>query len=190
MGIFAREHGLPVGARPIIHRIDEDGSLPREAFFQELREEFSLKTPVDVLLDSYYVEYISCFDVERATVTSLRSLRAIGWKLAVVTNGPPEQLLKLESTNLVDEFDAICISQVVGSHKPDVGIFHEAAIRCGVPLNGWMVGDSPSADIMGGQRSNLRTIWMSRGRAWNEDRPAPDAIVTSISEAAEIIARS
>jgi FMN phosphatase YigB (HAD superfamily) len=189
MDIFVDRHRLRVGARSIIRRIDEDGSVPREIFFQDLKVEFSLP-PTDVLLDSYYVDYISCFTVDRAVVTSLRSLRAQGWKLAVVTNGPPSQVLKLEATNLVDEFDAICISQVVGSHKPDLGIFQEAANRCGMPLEGWMVGDSPSADIAGGQRSNLGTIWMSRGRTWNVDDPPPDAIVTSIPEAAEIIARS
>jgi FMN phosphatase YigB (HAD superfamily) len=187
---FTVEYGLGADDRSIIHRLDEDGSSPRELFFEQLREEFSLETSVTVLLDRYYVDYISCFDIDLATIAALRSLRSDGWKLAVVTNGPPSQMQKLEATNLVDEFDAICISDVVGSRKPDVGIFEEAARRCGVPLDGWMVGDSPGADIVGGQRAKLRTVWMSRGRRWDEDESSPDAIATSIPDAAKIIASS
>jgi putative hydrolase of the HAD superfamily len=190
MDLFIAEQSLPAEARSIIHRFDGDGFLPREQFFENLREEFSLETPIKTLLDRYYVDYISRFVVESATVDALRSLRADGWKLAVVTNGPPSQMRKLEVANLVHEFDAVCVSDIVGSHKPDARIFEEAARRCGLPLDGWMVGDSPSADIVGGQRAQLRTIWMSRGRTWDEAEPAPDAIVTSIPEAVNIIASS
>ncbi len=60
----------------------------------------------------------------------------------MVTNGPPSQLLKI---------DAICVSSIVGSRKPERRIFEETAQICEVPLNGWMVGDSPHADIEGGR---------------------------------------
>ena len=65
----------------------------------------------------------------------------------MVTNGPPSQLLKIDATNLAGEFDAICVSSIVGSRKPERRIFEEAAKICEVPLNGWMVGDSPNADV-------------------------------------------
>jgi len=78
--------------------------------------------------------------------------------VGVVTNGPPSQWDKLEATRTVDEFDAVCISAVVGSWKPDIGIFREAARACGVPLEGWMVGASAEADIVGGAGAGLRTI--------------------------------
>ena len=53
-----------------------------------------------------------------------------------------------------------------------------------VPLKGWMVGDSPHADIEGGRAAGLATIWMARGRDWDESTFAPpDAEVATIVEA-------
>jgi FMN phosphatase YigB (HAD superfamily) len=102
----------------------------------------------------------------------------------VVTNGPPSQLLKIDATYLASEFDAICVSSTVGSRKPERRIFEVAAQVCEVPLNGWMVGDSPHADVEGGRAAGLATIWMARGRDWDHSTFAPpDAEVATIVEA-------
>jgi len=58
---------------------------------------------------------------------------------------------------------------------------------CASRLEGWMVGDSATADISGGQAVGLRTVWMARGRKWDEAMPPPDFIVESISDAVAII---
>lgn len=187
---FVAQYNLPESAPSFIVRVDEDGASPREFFFEEIREEFALEIPVDVLLAQYYVDYIACFEIDAATIPGLRSLRADGWKIAVVTNGPPSQIKKMEATGLVGEFDAISISEVVGARKPARDIFEDAAARCGVPLQGWMVGDSASADIAGGQGAGLRTIWMSRGRVWDDAVTTPDFSAASIEEAIHIIAGS
>jgi putative hydrolase of the HAD superfamily len=110
--------------------------------------------------------------------------------IGVVTNGQSFQRAKLEATGLVDEVDAICISALVGAWKPDAAIFEEAARMCGVPLTGWMVGDSVAADMAGGRRAGLRTIWMARNRTWDSREPAPDAIASTIPQAVEVILRS
>ena len=59
-----------------------------------------------------------------------------------------------------------------------------------VPLVGWMVGDSADADIVGGRRAGLKTIWMARGRTWPSDEFSPDFTVATIPEAVDIIVRS
>lgn len=135
----------------------------------------------------YRVDYPACFTVDDGTVESIRALRSTGWKLGIITNGASFQLDKLTATNLIDEFDAICISENVGASKPEVAIFEEAARRCGEPLAGWMVGDSLHADIEGGRRAGLRTIWMARGRTRLRENPVPDAIVATIPEAVDIM---
>ena len=144
-------------------------------------------TSVDDLLARYFVEYPACYSVDEETIDAVRRLRTNGWKVGVVTNGPPSQQAKLEATDMVGEFDAICISQMVGAHKPDIAIFEEAARLCALPLDGWMVGDSAAADIRGGKQAGLRTIWMARGRAWDLADPAPDAIAETIAEAVSTI---
>jgi putative hydrolase of the HAD superfamily len=75
----------------------------------------------------------------------------------------------------------------VDSWKPDSGIFEEAARRCGVSLDGWMIGDSGPADIRGGQGVGLRTIWFHRGRTWDLGGPEPDAQAADVPAAVRII---
>ena len=178
---------LPDGSHAEIVAADDDGMRPREELFAGVRDRFGLEVPVDDLVEAYHVDYpaeFSCPDTSRA---ALRRLRSSGWKVAVVTNGPTFQQRKLEVTGLGDEVDAVCVSAVVGSWKPDPGIFAEAARRCGCELAGWMVGDSPAADIRGGQGVGLRTIWIPRGRAWDLDDPGPDAVAADVPAAVRII---
>ena len=184
---FMESNRLPPEAWAVIERADGDGMRPRDQFFAQLKGALDIPTGIDDLLAGYYAEYPACFSVDGETIDAVRSLRTAGWKVAVITNGPPSQWAKIEATDMADEFDAICISEIVGAHKPDVVIFEEAARLCGVPLEGWMVGDSAAADIAGGKRAGLQTIWMARGRTWDAAQPAPDAMVETVAEAVSII---
>ena len=187
---FIASNGLNHGARAVIARADGDGIAPREDFFSELREELGIRTEVADLVADYYREYPSKFSVEPETIEGIRLLRSSGFKVGVVTNGPPSQWSKLEAAGMAGEFDAVCISAVVGSWKPDLPIFTTAARACNVALEGWMVGDSAQADIVGGANAGLRTIWMARGRRWTLDGLRPDHIVDSIPQAIELILKS
>jgi HAD superfamily hydrolase (TIGR01509 family) len=186
---FLAVHGLGQDAWATIERADADGYNPRERFFSELRGELGLPDSADDLLAEYHVDYPSNFVAEPGVIDAVRSLRAAEFKVGVVTNGPPSQWAKLEAAGIEDEFDAVCISSVVGTQKPGLAIFEEAARSCGLPLDGWMVGDSPEADIAGGIAAGLRTIWMSRGRTWSGLDYVPEFTVSSIGEAVEIILR-
>lgn len=186
--IFIDAHGLSREAWPVIESADDDGMRTRGQFFEVLRASLSIEASVDELLDSYHDEYPRCYSVSEETLDAIRRLRVNGWKVGVVTNGPPSQMLKIEITNLAQEFDAICVSSIVGSSKPERRIFEEAARVCDVALHGWMVGDSPHADIEGGRAAGLATIWMARGRDWDSSSLAPpDAVVTTIVEAVSTI---
>ena len=184
---FGTEFELPAGSLTLIGQLDGDGSIPREEFFEAVRRAFGITTSIEELVTRYYLEYPECFTVARDTIDALRNLRSQGWKVGVVTNGPPSQMRKLECTALVGEVDAVCISETIGAWKPDPVIFEEAARRCGLPLRGWMVGDSVSADIVGGQGCGLRTVWMSRGRAWDPSELPPDAVAATIPQAVDLI---
>jgi putative hydrolase of the HAD superfamily len=189
-GRFVESHGLDRDAVEVIRQLDGDGLAPREQFLADLRRAFDISTGVDVLLENYYDEYPSFFSVEPETLAAIRTLRGNGVKVGVVTNGPPTQWAKIEAAGLAGEVDAVCISAVVGAWKPDVAIFEAAARACRVPLAGWMVGDSADADMVGGRRAGLKTIWMARGRAWQPGDCSPDFTVATIPEAVDIIVRS
>jgi HAD superfamily hydrolase (TIGR01549 family) len=186
---FLEAHGLGADASPIVERADADGYKPREQFFAELRRDLAIANSIDELLGEYYLEYPSKYAAEPEVINAVRSLRTAGFKIGVVTNGPPSQSRKLEAVGIEGEFDAVCISSVIGARKPDRTIFEEAARLCDLPLVGWMVGDSPEADVGGGVMAGLRTIWMSRGRKWSGLDYSPEFTVSTIPEAVEIILR-
>jgi HAD superfamily hydrolase (TIGR01549 family) len=165
--------------------------ISRENASSELRTELGINEPVQELLADYYTEYPSKYSAEPGVIEAIRSLRAGGFKVGVVTNGPPSQEKKLQVAGIQGEFDAVCVSAIVGGvTKPDRAIFEEAARICELPLQGWMVGDSPEANIAGGITVGLRTIWMHRGREWSDFDYRPDFSASSIPEAVEIILRS
>ncbi len=184
---FVAHHELGKGASAVIKRADADGYRPREKFFAELRGELGLTSPIDELLAEYDVQYPSKYVAEPLVIDAIRSLRAADFKVGVVTNGPVSQWAKFEAAGIESEFDAVCISSAIGANKPDLAIFKEAADRCELPLDGWMVGDSPEADIAGGIGAGLRTIWMSRGRKWGTLDYSPEFTALSIPEAVELI---
>ena len=169
---------------------DQDGMTPKKVFFEEVREAFGISSDIEELLARYYVDYPACYTVGADTVGGLRQLRARGWQTGVITNGGLAQLAKLEVTNLIEEFDAICASEVVGAAKPHPAIFEMAAELCESPLEGWMTGDSVVADMAGGRGVGLGTIWIARGRTWTSPDPAPDAVVTTVPQAIKIILES
>ena len=141
-------------------------------------------------MDRYCADYPTCYNVDTQTVAGLQQLRAREWRIGVITNGGPAQLAKLEATKLIEEVDAICISEVVGAAKPDPAIFEMAAVLCERPLEGWMTGDSATADIAGGRGVGLRTIWIARGRSWAPSDSPPDAVVATVPQAIQIILES
>lgn len=184
---FCRTHGLPDDAHAWLVEVDDDGFRPRDELFAGVRSRFCVDVPVEDLLHDYHRDYPSAFEFPDDSRWALRRLRSAGWKVAVVTNGPRSQERKVEVARLADEVDAVCVSALVDSWKPDPGIFEEAARRCGVPLAGWMVGDSGPADIRGGQAVGLRTVWFHRGRTWDLGGPAPDAQVADVPAAVRVI---
>ncbi len=121
----------------------------------------------------------------------LRELRADGWRLGIVTNGPPSQMDKITGTGLDRLVDGWAVSDEVGVRKPDRRIFEVAAQRCGAALTttSWMVGDSAPADMVGARNAGLRSVWLPRGKVWS-DGPEPDHRVDDVTQAIALIASS
>jgi len=184
---FVECHNLSESSLETIIRIDREEDMPVLLFLKRLRGAFGIRTSVGELVEQFWAVYPTCFTVQESTYDALKRLRLSGWKLGIVTNGPSTQWKKIEATRLNQYFDGFCISGDIGVRKPDVGIFIEAAKRCGAELDGWMIGDDKDADIVGGHEAGLQTIWFSRGQAWEKDGLVPNAIAATIAEAVETI---
>jgi putative hydrolase of the HAD superfamily len=125
------------------------------------------------------VERLRLFD---DAVTVIRSLRARGLRVGLLTNGPSNlQRRKLEVTAIEVELDAVAISEEIGVAKPDVRAFEKAAemIACRI-ADVAMVGDSPLYDIEGGIAAGVsQAVLIAKG-------PRPEiagaAVVETLSD--------
>ncbi len=165
---------------------DGDGFVPRPLFLAAIRARFAVDLPVT----AYQAEIVEMVELDPAVPVALDGLRAVGWRVAIATNGQTrQQSAKIRHTGLDAHVDAVAISEEAGERKPGRRIFEVAAQRCGASLadGGWMIGDAAEADIGGGRRAGLRTVWMRRGRAWDAAFPAPDRVADDIPAAVEAL---
>jgi len=170
--------------------IDRDGFRQREPLFAEIRARWGIDAPVGELIERYRSEYPAFVPaIEPAVAERLAGLRRRGWTIAVVTNGPPSQRVKLERCGLVPLVDVVAISDELGVSKPDRRIFEAAARLAGGDIQGaWLIGDSPEADIAAAVEMGIPGIWLGRGRPWTETRWRPHAVAESIEEALDLVA--
>ncbi len=185
---FALEHDLDRSAVEFLCAGDGDGYVPRDELFASVRDRYGVTTSVEELVTRYRADYPTHFEPDPDVRAALTRLRADGWKIGIVTNGPPSQNTKIASLGLDDLVDGICVSDDVGVEKPDRRIFELTAARCDATLDGWMVGDSADTDIAGGRAAGLRTAWLHHGRVWDRPGLAPDALVATVADAARVIA--
>ena len=102
------------------------------------------------------------------SVAALRALKALGVKLAVVSNadGTVEQQLRDDGIGQVGpgpgvELDAVLDSAVVCVSKPDPRIFELALERIGVPAERALhVGDILAADVEGARAAGVTPVLM------------------------------
>ncbi len=191
---FVDKHKLPNGSLEWLLENDFGrGTVTVEGFFNWVGSRYRLPFTRDQLLANFLEKFVNFFPpLSAQTSEALTRLRARGWKIAIVSNGSTSlQRRKLEVTGVIPLVDAWCVSEEAGVRKPEPAIFELAAERCGANLiGGWMVGDSPEADVAGGQAAGLQTAWIRRGRVWPEDDPMPDLLVDTVAEAVMLVLQS
>lgn len=131
---------------------------------------------------------------------SLQRLKGAGFLLAVITNQPDvgNGLIARSEVDAMHEtmtrelpVDAVkaCFHRQgdgCNCRKPKPGMILEAAVELGVNLNkSFMVGDR-SSDVEAGRAAGCATVFIDLG--YDEPAPhAPDYVVRSITEAADVI---
>jgi putative hydrolase of the HAD superfamily len=187
---FAEQNGDRC-AVPWLREQDQDGYKPRSEFFAAIRARFESAGSVEELTASFYEQLTGLLRLEIPVRRCLESLRSEGWRIAIVTNGSPNQANKIRATGLDELVDAWCVSSLEGWRKPDGRLFALAAQRCGVPLDGaWVVGDGPDSDIEGAHQLSLPSVWLSRGRVWDREKFRPTRVADSFEVATSILLRA
>jgi putative hydrolase of the HAD superfamily len=117
---------------------------------------------------------------------AIDALKALGVKLALVTNGAAGiQRAKVERFALTHRFDHIQIEGEHGFGKPDERAYLHAMQALGVTApETWMIGDNLEWEVEVPQRLGIYAIWID---AHGEGLPAesavkPDRIIRSLTE--------
>ncbi len=188
---FVADRGLGEDGVEWLCCADDDGFAQRHVLFESARRRFGLAQRTEELIVEYRRTYPSEFRPAAPVTEALGTLRRAGWRIGVVTNGPPSQREKVGRAGLEELVDAVCISDEIGAMKPDRRIFEEALRRCGAehtPAKAVaMVGDAPEPDIGGGRTMGFRTVWLHRGRAWPRTDYEPDLSAASVTEAIDLL---
>lgn len=94
----------------------------------------------------------------------------------------------LKDFDLLDLFDAVIESAVVGIRKPNPAIFTLGVDKLNLsPSDVVVIGDSYKKDIVPATENNCKTIWL-KGPAWEkeDDDATADIVITNFVELKEI----
>lgn len=137
--------------------------------------EFNLPTTNAVQMGDIYLKiYRNYWKLYDGALEVLRHLKK-QFCLGMITNGFSDvQHKKLDRFQLYDYFDVIVICDEIGFLKPNPKIFEFAERESGAKTNEIIfVGDSYTADILGGHAAGWKTIWI---------RPPEKAVSESVAD--------
>lgn len=188
---FCQRRGLPETASDWILEQDRDGYADRATVFELIRSRFGLGDGVDALLAAYRERVVELMAPTPGAMACLAALERAGHVVVIVSNGSSDQQhAKIDALGLRSAVHSVVVSGDIGCEKPDRRIFEAAAAGSGTALPGaWMVGDSPSHDIVGGARLGLSTAWLHRGRPWEQADWAPTVTLDSLADLPAAIAQ-
>lgn len=137
-----------------------------------VRRSFELAGALDALehcFDDYFRAVYARFDEAAAwriyddVIPALERLRAVGHRLAIVSNFDSRLHTVVENLRLTPYFDAIVISAQAGVRKPDPAIFHHACGEIGVePAAACHIGDHLEEDFHGAMAAGMRALLLER----------------------------
>lgn len=115
-------------------------------------------------------------------VELIDALAEAGFKLAVGSSGPPENVgLTIECLGRADKISARVTSADVTRGKPDPQVFQIAAEKLGVPPSNCIVVEDAPAGVAAAKAADMSCIALT-GTASREELTAADLVVDSLRE--------
>ena len=123
------------------------------------------------------------------TRTLLEYLKNKNYRIFAVTNGQKiVQDKRLKDAHLLQYFNDVFISQVIGVQKPSKEMFDYVLKQIdGNSTSTLMIGDSLSSDIQGGVNAHLDTVWFNPHSLHNTTRLKPTYEVHRLTELKELL---
>lgn len=145
-------------------RLNNSGYVDYLQFFTAMPGALGVPNPptAEALFKEYqrvFPTFVHLFDGARET---LEALRAEGFRLGIVTNGPlVQQHRKIDVSGLRPLLDTVVVSSEEGVAKPNAELFLRAAARLNVsPKQCLFVGDHPQNDIAGAVNAGMRAVFL------------------------------
>jgi len=171
-------------ARRIIRKEQEKSSSPQCDFYKHQAEIIaemlsvdpqSLQEKIDRLIYRGWQPLFKTVKPYRYVVETLNALKKAGYKLALMSDFPPE--IKLENLKLNGLWDTVHCSEGLGVLKPHPLPFTELAAAMSLPCEKILyVGNSRPYDVAGAARAGMKTAWIKSaffpGRGFK--KPIPD----------------
>ncbi len=122
-------------------------------------------------------------------VDTLQCLKAKGYLLGIVTNGPiAMQNAKIEVAGIRELFDVIVVSKDYGIDKPAPEIFTYAADKLSCNVSECLyVGDHPRNDIFGAKNAGMNTAWLRGFVEWDNQYERADIEIDKLAQLKTIL---
>jgi putative hydrolase of the HAD superfamily len=115
---------------------------------------------------------------------ALERLRALGYRLAGVSNSDGSAEAKLQAAGLADHLEWVLDSALEGVAKPDPALFLRAVTRLDLPPERCLyVGDLYASDVLAARAAGLEAVLFDRSGRYDN----PCTRVTSLSELVEAL---
>ena len=165
-GVALTAAGLAAQARPAALALERGDTTDRERASHYLETLFRLAgvpdAHGDVVRDTLlrlHRERHLWAALKPGTHEALERLHRAGLRLAVVSNSDGRAEEGLAAAGLLEWFELVIDSQLVGFEKPDPRIFHAALERMGLaPAEALYVGDIYEVDVVGARGAGLDVI--------------------------------
>jgi 2-haloacid dehalogenase len=151
----------------------EKGLVDKETLktirFERLLEQFGISADPEKLSQLYLDRLGECSFMLDGAIELCRQL-AESHHMAIVTNGLARvQYPRINNSELADLFRHVFVSEDVGYQKPDPGFFDIVlqTMQIEDKCEALIIGDSISADILGGVQAGIDTCWYNPGHLEN-----------------------
>jgi putative hydrolase of the HAD superfamily len=165
-GVALTAAGLEAQARAAALALERGDTTDRERASRYLETLFQLAgvpeaalgTVRDTLLHLHRERHLFGA-LKPGTSEALAELRQAGLRLAVISNSDGRAEEGLKAAGLLDWFELVIDSKLVGFEKPDPRIFLAALDQMGLtPAEALYVGDIYEVDVIGARRAGLEVI--------------------------------
>lgn len=129
------------------------------------REHWTVTAEYCLQVSDHFLDLCACKPgVVKDAHKVMEYLHQRGYRMHLCSNGFHEvQYRKLRSSQLLDYFNTVILSEDAGANKPSAQFFEYAfRVSGALPSSTLMIGDNFTTDIMGAKKAGLSTMFFNR----------------------------